>query len=215
MKVLAVSDKVLDTLYSSNVWSKFPDIELIIGCGDLPYYYLEFLVSSFDVPLVYVHGNHDAGPQFGSGRGQITRALGGQAIDSRTIKIENLLLAGLGGSMRYRPHAQYMFTESEMNRQVMRLIPHFVWNRQRYGRYLDVLVAHSPPYGIHDREDLPHTGFKVFLKIMEWFRPRFLLHGHIHIYRQDTIRETQYQNTEVINVYPYRILEIPEFTNSP
>jgi len=200
----------LDTLYCSNVWEKFPGIDMVIGCGDLPYYYLEFLVSAFDVPLIFVHGNHDSGAQYGAGRGQITKVQGGTPIDGRTRVVNDLLLAGLGGSMRYRPNAKYMFTESEMNRQVARLIPQFIWNRQRYGRYLDILVAHSPPFGIHDRPDIPHTGFKVFLKIMEWFKPRYLLHGHIHIYRQDTIRETLYQETKVINVYPYHIFDFDE-----
>ena len=39
-----------------------------------------------------------------------------------------------------------------------RLTPQLLWNRQRYGRYLDVLVTHSPPFGVHDRPDLPHYG---------------------------------------------------------
>ena len=32
---------------------------LILACGDLPYYYLEYIVGLLDVPLFYVHGNHD------------------------------------------------------------------------------------------------------------------------------------------------------------
>lgn len=45
MKILAVSDRVLDKLYSSQVSQSFPDIDLLIGCGDLPFYYLDFLTS--------------------------------------------------------------------------------------------------------------------------------------------------------------------------
>jgi Icc-related predicted phosphoesterase len=44
---------------------------------------------------------------------------------------------------------------------------------------------------------------------MRVFKPRFLLHGHIHLYRRDTVRHTKVGETEVINVYPYRILDIP------
>lgn len=209
MRVLSVSDRVLDQLYSSNVREMHPGVELIIGCGDLPYYYLEFLVSAFDVPLVYVFGNHDGGPQYTADNRQLTGVEGGTYIHGQAININGLLLAGLSGSMRYRPRAPYMYTESEMRGQIARLVPQLLWNRQRYGRYLDVLVTHSPPFGIHDREDLPHTGFKVFLQLMRVFKPRYLLHGHIHLYRRDTIRQTQVGDTEVINVYPYQSIDIP------
>ena len=208
MKILVVSDRVLDTLYSSNVRAKYPDLDLIIGCGDLPYYYLDFLVSALDAPLVYVLGNHDGGPQFSTDKGQITGVQGGIDIHGRTANIGGLIMAGLGGSMRYRPRAPHMYTEVEMRGQLARLAPKLVWNRQRHGRYLDILVAHSPPFGIHDRKDLPHTGFKVFLTLMQLFKPRYLLHGHIHIYRQDYQRETEYQQTSVINIYPYRVMDI-------
>lgn len=208
MKILAISDKVLDFLYSSQVRQSFPDIDLLIGCGDLPYYYLDFLVSALDVPLYYVHGNHDGSPQYATGRGQITGVQGGRDIHATSVKYQNLLIAGLGGSMRYRSGAPFMFTETEMRGQVARLVPKLLWNRQRYGRYLDILVAHSPPFGIHDRKDRAHTGFKVFLNLMRLFKPRYLLHGHIHLYRQDTPRKTEYEQTTIINVYPYRRIEI-------
>lgn len=116
--------------------------------------------------------------------------------------------------MRYRPHAPHMFSENEMRLQVAQLLPRLLLNRQRYGRYLDILVTHSPPYGIHDQPDLPHTGFKVFLTFMSLFKPRFLLHGHVHLYRQDIPRVTPYEDTTVINVYPYRILDTEDPTAS-
>ncbi len=208
MKILAVSDRVLDRFYTSNVRERVPGVELIIGCGDLPYYYLDFLISALNVPLVYIHGNHDGGPQYTVDRGVMTGVRGAKEIHGRTINIDGLLLAGLGGSMRYRPRAEHMYTESEMRTQMVRLIPRLLWNRRRFGRYLDILVTHSPPFGIHDRRDLPHTGFKVFLTLMQMFKPRYLLHGHIHIYSQDYPRVTKYEETTVINVYPYRMLDI-------
>jgi Icc-related predicted phosphoesterase len=198
VKILAVSDRVLDRLYTGNVRERVPGVELIIGCGDLPYYYLDFLVSALDVPLLYVHGNHDGGPQYTTDRGVLTGVPGGKEIHGRTVNIDGLLLAGLGGSMRYRPRAPHMYSEADMRAQFARLVPKLLWNRQRHGRYLDILVAHSPPFVIHDKKDLPHTGFKVFLTLMQMFKPRYLLHGHIHIYSQDYQRVTQYKQTSVI-----------------
>ncbi len=110
--------------------------------------------------------------------------------------------------MRYKAHADYMYSESEMRVVVAQMVPRLLWNRQRVGRALDVLVTHSPPFGIHDRPDLPHTGFKVFLTFLRLFRPRYHLHGHIHVYRQDEVVQTRHEETDVINVYPYKLLDI-------
>jgi hypothetical protein len=43
---------------------------------------------------------------------------------------------------------------------------------------------------------------------MQWFRPLYLLHGHVHLYRQDAPRVTRFHETLVINVYPYRLLDL-------
>ena len=208
MKILAVSDRVLDRLYSSDVKQKFADIDLLIGCGDLPFYFLDFLVSALDVPMVYVLGNHDQGPQYTADGRTLTDVRGGRNIHARCVKVKGLLIAGLEGSMRYRPQAPLMYSESEMRQQVTRLVPRLLLNRQRYGRYLDILVSHSPPFGIHDRSDIAHTGFKILNTFIKLFKPRYLLHGHIHVYRQDVSRVTLVENTTVINVYPYRVLDI-------
>lgn len=207
VKILAVSDKVMKQLYSANVRENYPDIDLIIGCGDLPYYYLEFLISALDKRLVYVRGNHDRGTQYTSEGRELNKVEGGTDVHGRCVIIEGLIIAGFEGSMRYRPDAPRMFTEAEMKRQVASLMPKLLRNKIRYGRYLDILVTHSPPFGIHDKPDIPHTGFKVFLNLMRWFRPKYMLHGHIHIYRPDTQRVTHFEDTTVINVYPYYLLD--------
>jgi uncharacterized protein len=207
MRILAVSDRVLDTVYCSNVRDNFPGVDLIIGCGDLPFYYLEFLVSALDVPLVYVRGNHDTGPQYTAEGRILTGVQGGIDIHAQVAQVKGLLIAGLEGSMRYRPQAPFMYTEQEMRFQVARLIPRLAWHRQRHGRYPDFFVTHSPPYGIHDQSDLAHTGFRIFRPFMRLFRPRYHLHGHIHLYRQDIPRVTQFEQTTVINVFPYRVID--------
>jgi Icc-related predicted phosphoesterase len=208
MRVLAVSDRVLDKLYNGHVRDAYPNIDLIISCGDLPFYYLDFLTSAFDAPLAYVRGNHDTGVQIGEGGRIWNEVRGGVNIHGKVVTRKGLILAGLQGSMRYKAHADYMYSESEMRGLVASMVPRLLWNRQRFGRALDVLVTHSPPFGIHDRTDLPHTGFKVFLSFLRLFKPRYHLHGHIHVYRQDEIAQTRYEATDVINVYPYKLLEI-------
>lgn len=208
MRILAVSDRVLDKLYSGRTRQHYANVDLIIGCGDLPFYYLDFLTSALDAPLVYVRGNHDGGPQYAADGRIWSEVRGGVDIHGKVVARKGLILAGLQGSMRYKAQADYMYSESEMRMVVAHLVPRLLWNRQRFGRALDILVTHSPPYGIHDRPDPPHTGFKVFLSFLRLFKPRYHLHGHIHVYRQDEVVTTKHDETTIINVYPYRLLEI-------
>jgi len=47
---------------------------------------------------------------------------------------------------------------------------------------------------------------------MRWFRPRFLIHGHKHVYGHKETTVTQYHQTTVINTFGYRVIEISEQT---
>ncbi|MDP3047030.1 MAG: hypothetical protein Q8O07_06075 [Chloroflexota bacterium] len=44
--------------------------------------------------------------------------------------------------------------------------------------------------------------------MMDVFRPRYLLHGHQHRNYGPGPYETMYGRTQVINVHPYRIIEV-------
>ncbi len=213
MKLLALSDEVVDYIYSPQVKTNFGDVDLVVGCGDLPYYYLEYVVSMLDKPVYYVPGNHDGRKQHMSDGRVVDRAEGCINIDGQTQRHADLLLAGLGGSIRYRPGERNMYTEAEMGARIGALSPKLLANRVGRGRFLDILVAHSPPLGIHDDTDPAHIGFGVFLSFMRWFRPRLLLHGHAHVYRRDQPTITKYNDTCVINVYPYRVITLDERLN--
>ena len=202
MKILAVSDVVVDSLYSLSVREITRGVDLVLSCGDLPSGYLEYLVSTLDVPLYYVMGNH------GANGGEKPFPDGCENLDGRVIQSQGLLIAGLEGSLRYNERPQYQYTENEMMWKMVRMIPALWWNKIRYGRYLDVLVTHVPPFGIHDGHDLAHTGFRAFLKFIDWFHPDYLLHGHIHIYDSRTATQTARGHTLVVNTYSYKILEI-------
>lgn len=208
MRALVVSDKVEPILYSGGIRGSVGDIDVILSCGDLPFYYIEFMVSMLDKPCYFVFGNHGREVEYqGDGR-PVYGPAGATNLHGHTVKEGSLLIAGLEGSIRYNSAPRFQYTEAEMWGNIARLAPMLLKNRVRYGRWLDVLIAHSPPFGIHDEPDRTHTGFRSFLRFMQIFKPRYLLHGHIHIYRGDTITRTQYLNTEVINVYPYRIMDL-------
>jgi len=58
IKILAISDVVLDLLHSPLVAKRFGDVDLVLGCGDLPVAYMEYIVSMLNKPMYFVYGNH-------------------------------------------------------------------------------------------------------------------------------------------------------------
>lgn len=213
MRVLAISDKVVKRIYDEQVKERFADVDLILACGDLPFYYIEYVVTMLNVPAFYVLGNH-CPPVRGTYPGIPTKDPPGGAVnlDGRVVNHDSLILAGLEGSIRYNQRPYHQYTEGEMRRKVLGLIPRLLIQRLRHGRYLDVLVTHSPPRGIHDGEDHAHRGFGVFRWFMEVFRPQYLIHGHQHVYDPRETTETRYEDTWVINAFGYRVLDIEPAT---
>jgi uncharacterized protein len=211
MKILTISDKVDELLYSPAIKHLFGDVDLILGCGDLPHYYLEFIVTMLGGPLFYVIGNHANEVKGLYGPKEEWKYPGGcENIDGRVVRYRGLLIAGLDGSMRYNNNEHFQYTEREMVWKVWSLAPALVLNKLLQGRYLDILITHAPPLGIHDRPDPCHRGFRAFRTLMDRFPPRYLIHGHIHVYSPLEVKESLYGRTWVINTYGYRTLEIDE-----
>jgi Icc-related predicted phosphoesterase len=211
IEILAISDKVDELIYSPAIKHLFGNVDLILACGDLPFHYLEFVTTMLGGPVFYVIGNHANAVRKRHEIPEHWEYPGGCVnIDERVVRYKNLLIAGLEGSMRYNNNPYFQYTEGQMARKVWRLVPNLVFNKLRYGRYLDILITHAPPQGIHDKPDRCHQGFRAFVTFMERFRPRYLLHGHVHVYGPGETTETTYQETQVINAYGYRTLQIDE-----
>jgi Icc-related predicted phosphoesterase len=88
------------------------------------------------------------------------------------------------------------------------MLPRLILNRLQYGRAMDILISHSPPFGIHDDSDPAHNGLKAVNWLIHVAQPRYLLHGHTHFYRQNIASpETTTGITKIINVYPYKVIE--------
>ena len=207
MKILAISDKIVDIIYTPSIEKRLADIDLIISSGDLPNNYLEFIVTILNKPLFYVFGNHhrnvtytDKGKKTGGPEGCIN-------IDNRIIEYNGLLIGGLEGSMELDLILRTVVQRS-MSMKINRLKPRLYINKIFKKRFIDILVTHAPPYKIHDEEDRCHQGFKSFNRFIESYKPKYLVHGHIHYYGVDNEWLTEVNGTKVINAYGYQIIEI-------
>jgi Icc-related predicted phosphoesterase len=219
MKILCVADHLDPLVYSPGIKERFGDVDLVLGAGDLPMSYLGFIASSLNKPVLFVFGNHNLdkyhmfnkrsalNPRMTTFGPDTQHHYGSTYIDRRVIRKKKLVIAGLGGSLRYND-GENQYTEFQMTLRMLSLVPKLIWNRVFRGRFLDILLTHIPPRGIHDKGDLAHRGFPGFLWFMRTFRPRYLLHGHIHLYDLNARRVTRYEDTDVINVYDHYLLEI-------
>ena len=130
-------------------------------------------------------------------------------MDLKLTRVKTFLIGGLGGSIRYRPDGTNQYTQSESYRRAFRLLPRLWLNRINYGRMLDILITHSPPFGIHDEDTHAHTGLKAINWLIHIAKPRYHFHGHTHFYRRNLeLSETTLQETKIINVFPYKIIDI-------
>ena len=209
MELLTVSDIESCLVYSPKIKQRFKNTELAISCGDLSYSYLEYIISSLDIPLYYVRGNHAKKIEFGCFQPRQS-PWGAIDLHKRVVRdsTTGLLLAGIEGSLRYND-GDYQYSQARMLWMVMQLVPRLLWNKLRYGRYLDIFISHAPPWGIHDREDRPHQGIKAFNWLIKTFKPTFHLHGHIHVYQPWIVTETRVGQTLILNTYGFRRLNFP------
>jgi hypothetical protein len=217
VRVLAVADEEDAALTPGRLAELRPD--LVVSCGDLPLDYLDYVVSAANAPLVMVPGNHDPelrrpGP---SSPVLITGAVTEAdwdpvvpawftSVDGKLARVGGLTVAGLGGSMRYRPGPN-QYTEGQMRRRALRLEARLRLRPAR--RPVDLLLTHAPPAGVGDGDDLCHRGFACFHRLVSRLSPRYLIHGHIHPYGQPR-PDRRLGDTVVVNAVGHRLLELGE-----
>ncbi|MDR3276902.1 MAG: metallophosphoesterase [Treponema sp.] len=216
MKILCVSDQIDPLVYSNSIKERFAGVGLALSAGDLPLDYLEFIVSSLNIPLLFVFGNHNLkeyayylnGDQGAAVtvREQEQHSSGLIHTHGKVHREGGLLIAGLGGSLRYN-HGENQYTNFDMYWEIAKLLPALLWNRLSRGRYLDILLTHAPPQGIGDRDDPCHRGFRAFLWFMRVFKPKYLIHGHVHLYDLSEVRVRSYQDTLILNAYGHHIID--------
>lgn len=188
MKILTIADEESKAFWDFYKPGMFDQYDLIIACGDLSHHYLSFIATFAHAPVLYVNGNHD-------GKNPEDKPEGCICIEDTVYNFNGVRILGLGGSMRYR-HGPNQYTQKEMNRRVARL--RFKLMRSKG---FDILVTHSPAFGLNDGKDLPHVGFTAFNMLLDKYSPKYFLHGHVHLNYGSAVRKSVYKDTTVINAF--------------
>jgi Icc-related predicted phosphoesterase len=234
MKILCLSDYVDPLIYNQNIKQTFSDIDLIICAGDLPLDYIDFVVTMLNKPTYFIFGNHNLNEFFyyhksardmndpynhqadrhNYGHGgtyagfKVIRDKSLMITDPVSGKKRPLLIAGISGSLQYNKGLN-QYTEGQMKRKLLRLIPSLIKNKIKYGTYLDIFLTHASPRHIHDKEDPCHKGFECYNWFIQKYKPFYMIHGHIHLYDAREERVTKSGDTLVVNAYAHWVLEYP------
>ena len=191
MKILAIADEEARYYYDCYREGCLDEFDLILACGDLKARYLEFIATMAHCPLLYVCGNHDDHFAAKPPEGCI-------CIEDKIYEYKGVRILGLGGSYRYRP-GKNLYTEKEMRRRIQK-VGFQLWRKKGF----DILLTHAPAYGVNDLDNIAHRGFESFLELMDKYKPKYFVHGHVHrSYDHKVPQRSSYGDTTVINAYEY------------
>ena len=110
--------------------------------------------------------------------------------------------------MRYN-NGLCQFTDRQMKFKLLKMVPKLIYNKLKYGQYLDIFMTHASPRHIHDHEDPCHIGFECYNWFLQRFKPLYMVHGHIHLYDLREERIGKYYDTTVVNAYAHYVIELP------
>lgn len=195
MRIMVLADEENKSLWDHFEKSKLDGIDLILSAGDLSPKYLSFLATFTKAPVLYIHGNHDV-------RYEKTPPEGCICIEDDIYVFNGVRILGLGGSKRYK-EGPHMYTEKEMVKRTKKL-RYKMWRNKGF----DILLTHSPAYKLHDADDLPHTGFKCFLDLIDKYNPKYFIYAHVHAtYGGKFKRRSSYRDTIAINGFDKYIFD--------
>ncbi len=207
-RVLAIAGPTDDDLLR-RVADLRPD--LVIGCGGLPFPYLETLAAASGAPVLFVPGAHDpplvpvATRLEVEGTDRPTAPPGPHGcvnVDGRIVTGSGLNVAGIGGAVsleaapnRYRPR--------DMTKRITRF--RLAWGRRRLTgrRRPDILVTHLSPLPIDGR---PADSHERLIPLIRAIKPRVAIHGGHG--RGEAIDDRYLGKVPIVHPMPWRILEM-------
>ncbi len=161
------------------------EVDIVLCLGDLSRQDLEPLGSA-RLPKLGVHGNHDDGGEF--------TGLGIESVHRRRVEVGGLWFGGFSGSHEYHRDPRYTWSQKQASKLLSKL------------GHVDVLLSHSPPFGINDEPDDPaHVGLVGLRDYVEREHPAMLLHGHTY----PPLPVERFGDTEVRHVRGHRFVTLP------
>ncbi|BCX14149.1 MAG: serine/threonine protein phosphatase [Candidatus Dojkabacteria bacterium] len=186
MKILAIADR--PPLRSIKEIVSESNVDLICTLGDLELLQIKELADITHIPKLGVYGNHCSGRYF--------EDLGILNLHLKTFEYNGFKFGGFEGSHRYKESSDAkMYTQEEAT--------HLLQNFP----YVDVMISHSPPFGINDEsQSLSHQGFIALRDYIKKQQPKYFLHGHTYPSEENVV--TKFENTNIIYVYADKVIEI-------
>jgi Icc-related predicted phosphoesterase len=173
MRLVEFSDLHRDAAMAEAIVRDGCDADVVVGAGDFATCGLGLqdtlpIFRRIPVPLVLVPGNHDDLDELRSACADWPLA---HVLHGQSVTIEGIAFFGIGyGSGVVNPEPwNKTLDESEAAQMLGRCPEHAV------------LVSHSPPWGIADRQkDGRHDGSRALGDAILLRRPRIVICGHIH-----------------------------------
>ena len=186
MRILVIADL--------HYWDK-SELELIreldYDCccllGKIPETALNLIKQYVQTPLFGVLENHDALTTLSS--------CGITDVSGKSVAINGVTIAGLGGSHRYKPGDYPMLTQEE-SVTAAAACPHG-----------DILISHDTAFGIMKRRDTAHCGLKGISKYIKQNKPKLNICGHYH----ENVRR-KFKRCDILCVYRCALVSFPEIT---
>ena len=116
-----------------------------------------------------------------------------RAADGKSVTVNDVTIAGFGGSHRYKNGDYPMLTQKE-SIDVAALCPHG-----------DILISHDTAYHAMKRLDNAHCGLKGISRYISKHKPRLSVFGHYH-----ENKLLKYKGSDLICVYRCAIISFPE-----
>jgi len=194
VRLLAVSDEPEQSLSFERNRAQIGRIDAVLGCGDLRPDYLAFLADAFKVPLLYVRGNHDRGPNWTETHEILPAEIKGETIGG--VSIVGLSWPGDERDIRA------IRDESAAWRQALPI-------GLRPARQQPLIImSHVPPRGLGDvPEDHYHRGFAAYHWLCRRLRPAIWLHGHTSMAAAQDWR-VDWAETALVNVTGAVLVEV-------
>ncbi len=191
MKILAISDAWSPPVWEESVLCGAADADVIVSCGDLSQAYLDFVQKELNKPVLYVRGNHDK---------DVKTVREGTHLDSKIVTFMGVRFLGFDSISR----DGRLFSDKDMTvrTEIMRRII------DRDGGF-DVLVTHHPMRGVCDGEDQLHKGYSSFVTLVDEYKPKYMLYGHMHLdFNPNLSRVVNYNDTKLVNAYMHTIIDV-------